>query len=82
MPARANAKPEGQNGFKLSVFSYDPKRDYGEIVKESHGGVCFRPHRQRVSYCSTDHDIEHGGGERFEVGPKLTACWWTGSMAG
>ena len=29
-----HAKAEGQNGFKLSVFAYDPKSDYRQIVKD------------------------------------------------
>jgi hypothetical protein len=36
-----HAKPEGQNGFKLSVFSYDPKSDYNEIVKKERGRRVF-----------------------------------------
>src|SRR6185295_14274158 len=36
-----HAKPEGQNGFKLSVFNYDPKSDYAEIVKEGRGRRVF-----------------------------------------
>ena len=36
-----HAKPEGQNGFKLSVFSYDPKADYLEIIQEARGRRIF-----------------------------------------
>ena len=32
-----HSSPDGQNGFRLSVFSYDPKGDYDEIVKEGRG---------------------------------------------
>src|SRR5207237_7991604 len=32
-----HAKAEGQNGFKLSVFSYDPRSDYAHIVKDARG---------------------------------------------
>jgi len=36
-----HAKPEGQNGFKLSVFAYDPKGDYRGIVKGDRGRRVF-----------------------------------------
>src|ERR1700704_5248904 len=36
-----HAKPEGQNGFKLSVFAYDPKSDYRAIVKGDRGRRIF-----------------------------------------
>ena len=67
-----HAKPEGQNGFKLSVFSYDPKADYAEIVKESRG--------RRVFPASPDESLllakpltrlPHEGGQRFEPGSDL-----------
>jgi len=36
-----HAKPEGQNGFKLSVFCYDPRSDYAEIVRKARGRRVF-----------------------------------------
>src|SRR5258706_5436923 len=36
-----HAKGDGQNGFKLSVFSYDPKSDFAEIVKEDRARRIF-----------------------------------------
>src|SRR5439155_16270122 len=59
--------PEGQNGFKLSVFSYDPRSDYAEIVKDGRG--------RRVSPASPEASLlllkptlalDHEGGQRFE----------------
>src|SRR5215203_1127444 len=38
---KCHAKPEGQNGFKLSVFAYDPQSDYEQIVQESRGRRVF-----------------------------------------
>ena len=32
-----HGRVQGQNGFKLSVFGYDPQADYNAIVKESRG---------------------------------------------
>jgi hypothetical protein len=36
-----HAKPEGQNNFGLSVFGYDLRRDYFEIVRENRGRRIF-----------------------------------------
>lgn len=64
-----HARAEGQNGFKLSVFAYDPKADYHEIVHESRG--------RRVSAASPEQSlvlkkptmlVGHQGGQRFEIG--------------
>ena len=66
-----HAKPEGQNGFKLSVFSYDPVADYGEIVKEARG--------RRVFPAAPDSSlllrkplgrVAHEGGQRFKEGSE------------
>jgi hypothetical protein len=64
-----HAKPEGQNGFKLSVFSYDPAADYAEMVKEARG--------RRIFPAAPDESLllqkplgrtTHEGGRRFEPG--------------
>ena len=64
-----HSSPEGQNGFRLSVFSYDPKSDFEEIVKQGHG--------RRVSPASPElslfllkptQELPHEGGERIEKG--------------
>ena len=33
-----HGKAEGQNGFKLSVFGFDPEADHAALVKEKRGG--------------------------------------------
>ena len=67
MAGSCHAKPEGQNGFKLSVFSYDPRSDYAEIVKDGRG--------RRVSPAAPEASLvllkptlalDHEGGQRFE----------------
>ncbi len=74
-----HAKAEGQNGFKLSVFSYDPKHDYAEIVKDARG--------RRVFSAAPDESlllrkplglVPHEGGKRFELGSEthLTLRRW------
>jgi hypothetical protein len=64
-----HAKPEGQNGFKLSVFAYDPKADYAKIVKDDRGRRVF-PARAEESLLlkKPTMAVEHGGGQRFERG--------------
>jgi WD40 repeat protein len=64
-----HAKPEGQNGFKLSVFSYDPKSDYAEIVKEARGRRVFpaAPEESLILKKPT-LGLPHEGGERFSPG--------------
>lgn len=62
-----HAKAEGQNGFHLSVFSYDPEADFAELVREGRG--------RRVSPAAPENSlfllkataaVEHGGGRRLE----------------
>jgi hypothetical protein len=79
-----HAKPEGQNGFKLSVFSYDPRSDYAEIVKDGRG--------RRVSPGSPEASLlllkptltlDHEGGQRFEPGSpvyRMLVEWITAGM--
>jgi hypothetical protein len=63
-----HAKADGQNGFQLSIFSYDPDSDYREIVFDAKG--------RRIFPASPDHSllllkatnqIPHEGEKRFEV---------------
>jgi hypothetical protein len=80
-----HAKAEGQNGFKLSVFSYDPKHDYAEIVKDARG--------RRVFPAAADESLllrkplglmPHEGGKRFEAGSethRLLHRWIAEGMA-
>lgn len=62
-----HAKPEGQNGFRLSVFSYDPQSDYNEIVKEARGRRVFpaSPEESLILLKAT-LAVPHEGGERFD----------------
>ena len=39
--AGCHGKAEGQNGFKLSVFGFDPAADYAALVKEARGRRIF-----------------------------------------
>jgi hypothetical protein len=61
-----HGKAEGQNGFKLSVFGFDPPADYAALTQESRG--------RRVSPAAPEHSlllrkmtgqVPHGGGARI-----------------
>lgn len=61
-----HGKAIGQNGFKLSLFGFDPAFDYAALVHEGHG--------RRVSPAAPDDSLlllkptggmVHGGGTRF-----------------
>ena len=85
MAGSCHAKAEGQNGFKLSVFSYDPRSDYAEIAKEARGRRVFpAAPEESLLLLKPTMALEHGGGERFEVGSetyKLLVDWIRGGMA-
>ena len=42
-----HGKAEGQNGFKLSVFGFDPDADYRAIVSEARGRRVLLPSADR-----------------------------------
>ncbi|SVA40805.1 uncharacterized protein METZ01_LOCUS93659, partial [marine metagenome] len=64
-----HAKPKGQNGFSLSVFSFNPAADFKEIVKDERGRRVFPafPAESLVLKKPT-LAVEHEGGRRLEVG--------------
>lgn len=64
-----HAKPEGQSGFKLSVFNYDPKADFAEIVREGRGRRVFASSpEESLLLLKPMMAVEHGGGQRLEPG--------------
>lgn len=64
-----HAKPQGQNGFSLSVFSHDPESDYREVVKDQRGRRVF-PALPSESLLLKKPllKVEHEGGKRLEEG--------------
>ena len=58
-----HGKAEGQNGFKLSVFGFDPEADYGALTRESRGRRIFpaAPERSLI-LLKMAGDLPHGGG--------------------
>lgn len=64
-----HAKPEGQNGFRLSVFSFDPLSDYQEIVQEARGRRIFPAAPDESLFLKKPlGQIPHEGGARFSAG--------------
>jgi hypothetical protein len=61
-----HGKAEGQNGFKLSVFGFDPEADYHAIVDESRGRRIFpaRPDESLLVAKATGR-VPHGGGKKI-----------------
>jgi hypothetical protein len=64
-----HGKAEGQNGFKLSVFGFDPAADYAALTKESRGRRVF-PSAPEHSLLLTkvSGTVAHGGGLRIARG--------------
>ncbi len=67
MVGACHAKADGQNGFRLTIYSFDPDSDYREIVYDARG--------RRISPASPDHSlillkatnsIPHEGEKRFD----------------
>lgn len=79
-----HAKPEGQNGFQLSVFSHDPRADHAELVTEGRGRRVFpgAPDASLVMLKATGA-VRHGGGRRFGADSDeaaLLRAWIRGGM--
>jgi hypothetical protein len=64
-----HGKAEGQNGFKLSVFGFDPVADYAALVKESRGRRVL-PSAPEASLLlrKMSGQAAHGGGARIRAG--------------
>jgi hypothetical protein len=61
-----HGRVQGQNGFKLSVFGYDPKADYEAIVDEGRGRRVFPGSpRQSLLLQKAIARVPHGGGQRL-----------------
>src|SRR5688572_20876744 len=61
-----HGKAEGQNGFKLSVFGFDPDADYRAIVSEGRGRRVFPSSPDRsLLLLKASGGVPHGGGVRI-----------------
>lgn len=79
-----HSKPEGQSGFKLSVFSYDPQGDYAEIVRDARGRRVFpaAPDESLILLKALTR-VPHEGGQRFQPGSpthRLLTRWIRAGM--
>lgn len=60
---------EGQNGFKLSVFGFDPAADYAALVKEGRGRrVLVTAPETSLFVAKPSGAVPHGGGVRIPKG--------------
>lgn len=64
--AGCHGKAEGQNGFKLSVFGFDPAADHQAIVAEARGRRVFPAAPERSLLLQKAAGLQpHGGGVRI-----------------
>ena len=62
-----HGKAEGQNGFKLSVFGFDPQADHDALVRESRGRRVFPGAPERsVLLRKAAALVPHGGGLKIQ----------------
>lgn len=62
-----HGKAEGQNGFKLSVFGYDPATDYDAIVRDSRGRRVFPASPENSLLLRKGAALTpHGGGQKLQ----------------
>ncbi len=67
MNGSCHAKSDGQNGFALSIFSFDPDADHREIVYDARGRRVFpaSPAHSLLLLKATN-EVPHEGDKRFE----------------
>ncbi|HZY88906.1 MAG TPA: DUF1549 and DUF1553 domain-containing protein [Gemmataceae bacterium] len=66
-----HGKAEGQNGFKLSVFGFDPAADYAALTMESRGRRVFpAAPEESLLLRKMSGRMAHGGGARVPAGSR------------
>jgi hypothetical protein len=66
-----HGKAEGQNGFKLSVFGFDPTADYAALTMESRGRRVFpAAPEESLLLRKMSGRMAHGGGARVPAGSR------------
>jgi Protein of unknown function (DUF1549)/Protein of unknown function (DUF1553)/Bacterial Ig-like domain/Bacterial Ig-like domain (group 2) len=65
----------GQNGFKLSLFGYEPETDYKAVVEASEGRrINLAEPAKSLILLKPTQSVSHGGGKRFGLGsPEYNA---------
>jgi hypothetical protein len=67
--AGCHGSAEGQNGFKLSVFGFDPRADFSALVKEGRGRrVLHEAPEASLLLAKPAGLVPHGGGVRIPRG--------------
>ena len=62
-----HAKADGQNGFKLTIFAYDPRADYHSIIKGARGRRVFPAFpEESLLLKKATLAVPHDGGLRIE----------------
>ncbi len=62
-----HAKADGQNGFKLTIFAYDPRADYHSIIKGARGRRVFPAFpEESLLLRKATLAVPHDGGLRIE----------------
>jgi hypothetical protein len=62
-----HGKASGQNGFRLSLFGYDPVFDHSALVKEGRGRRLFPAAAERsLLLAKPTGEVPHGGGRKFD----------------
>ena len=79
-----HGKASGQNGFKLSLFGFEPEVDYKALVMEARGRRVFpaSPEQSLVLLKATGA-IAHGGGKKMEPGSdeyRIVRRWIAAGM--
>jgi hypothetical protein len=66
-----HGKAEGQGGFKLSVFAFDPESDYTALAKEGRGRRVFPANPdESLLLRKASGRTAHGGGTRLPFGSE------------
>lgn len=66
-----HGKAEGQNGFKLSVFGFDPAADYASLVKEGRGRRLLPAAPEMSLFLrKMAGQMPHGGGAKIRPGSR------------
>ena len=70
-----HGKAEGKNGFKLSVFGFDPRADYEAIALEGRSRRLFPSAAERsLLLRKATAEMPHGGGRKFDKGSLWYRC--------
>lgn len=79
-----HGKAEGQNGFKLSVFGFDPPADYQALAMEDRGRRVFPAAAERsLLLRKAAGQAPHGGGVRIAADSQeyqIIKAWIAGGM--